>query len=367
MSATDVALTVPGIQVTDFINPDGTPRGFIFREGTQVVSRDANLANRTPLFTLANNFFWYEGQSFTPGPPGLWFFVDGTTLYGVNLATPSVRVVLANLVNGELPKGEPASDGSTVYLAINNQTANTGRLIAFDGSLQATPVANFTEQVQNFSLTSTRIAVALGSSVVTLPKTGGSQVPVITWGQSEFASFVVTSGNNVYLPITAIAGNGTTSRIEIAAHDGSNRETWANSAFAGWGWGATTPIWFDFGRFDVLYVVSPTTSATDQSGATLRSVDGATRATRLTYGTLQATPPGVLFADQFDNFLYGDAHLFSYVSTGSTSAREVYFVDTDVGNSLVRVTNLVTTATAASPVTALGPSKPAGVGWRRPR
>lgn len=366
MSATDAPVTVAGVIVKDILAADGMPTGHIFREGTQIVRRDVNLGGRTLLFTVLDPlFFRYETDSPTPGFPGIWLFVDASTLYGVNLNTPGTRVVVTNLQVDEIPEGEVASDGTSIYMSIANSTTASSRLIAIDTSLQAREVRSFAEQIDFFALTPSKVAVQLGSSVVTVPKAGGAPTPLFSWPQGDFpAGFVVTSGENVYLPVTTFSGNTSTSRIEIAASDGGNRQTLADTAFAGYGWGTSIPIPFDFANFELLYTVSPVKSAIDHTGATLRALDGATRATRHTYGTVQASPAGVMFADQFDNFLYGDAKLFSFMRSdgGGLGSREVYFLDSDQSNSLVRVTNLVTGGVRPLPAAAPGRTGKAAAG-----
>ena len=336
--------------------------GLIFVEvGSQVVLRDANLTNPRTLFTTGG-FIRSKGSDLTATPPGVWVFIDGSTLYGVNLASPSVRTPLATLQAGDDIDLEIASDGSTIFVMINNPTnaaVAKARVIkvTVGTTLSATPVAQFNAVVRSFGLTPTRIVVATAGGVVSVPKAGGAQTPLITLGGTDQATFLVTSGENVYLSVTNVnvVTGASTARVEIVASDGGNPQTLVNTAAVTFGYRNSTPFYFDFARVDVLYLASPVPSAASMAGAALRSIDGVTRATLTTYGSLPATPAGIIFPPQFDFGFYGDPLLLSYFRTDGVGgiSSDLYWIDTN-STGLVRVTNYVVGAAPIEPFRATG-------------
>jgi len=79
------------------------------------------------------------------------------------------------------------------------------------------------------------------------------------------------------------------------------------------------------------------TSLTSNAGATLRAVNGATRGTIVTYGSVPASPDGPVYAATTDPLQYGQSGLFTFIDITSGFGNLYYFKSDAAG--LIRVTN----------------------------
>ena len=89
------------------------------------------------------------------------------------------------------------------------------------------------------------------------------------------------------------------------------------------------------------------TSPISNAGATLRAVNGATRSTIVTYGSLPTAPDGVAYSITGDPLQYGQSGLLLY-SDVTTGTGDLYYFKSDAAG-LIRVTNFVTAASARTP------------------
>ena len=95
------------------------------------------------------------------------------------------------------------------------------------------------------------------------------------------------------------------------------------------------------------------TSLASNAGATSRAVNGATRATLVTYGSLPTAPDGVVADITGDPLQYGQAGLFTFIGTASGDGDLDIFKSDAAG--LIRVTNFIPAAPAqAARAEALG-------------
>lgn len=319
----------------------GALTGFVATSATQAFRLDLAM-NSTPLFALTGPIA-NLGTDVVPGFPGLWFRVEGGALQVVNLAAPATSVNVAAVQPGETV-WQIASDGVSVFAVVNG--GGTARILKFPVAPlgAATEIAQLNQFVDAISLTPTRVVALSASGLVSVPKTGGASTPLLTFFAPDTAAFMLTSGENVYTEVhTPVSLVQTRSRIDVRASDGSNPFTFADTRLVAGQFPRTTTI-TSGSQPTVLHVASPATTR-DMAGATLRSIDGATRAPLLTYGTLPAATPGVLVSSVFNP--YGDPMLFEY-SNGVSS--DLYVVDTDAANSLARITNLLAASVAGGRV-----------------
>ena len=86
-----------------------------------------------------------------------------------------------------------------------------------------------------------------------------------------------------------------------------------------------------------VILVDGVTSLTSNAGATLRAVNGATRATIVTYGGVPASPDGPVYAATTDPLQYGQSGLFTFIDITSGFGNLYYFKSDAAG--LIRVTN----------------------------
>ena len=340
MAPTEAASSVAEPQ-TGLLTADLALAGLVVRNGNQMQLLDANLANPVNLFTINPVGFRNLGLSFGSAASGFWLFVDGGKLWGVNLASPATRVALTTMTSSESDV-EVVSDGAAAYIAISSSTGS--RLLRVDRGLVATPLATLTPRVFQLEQTPTRlVALGLGTpwTVQSVPKTGGATTLLHTLTSLEMWSQMLTAGENVYLGLYQAGGTGSVSTLVVGA-DGSNPVLLANTAVkqgiapASWSLG-------DFGAepvYQAVVLADGVTRYLNDAGATLRVVDGATRTTLATYGSLPAQPD-VYFGTVAGAFQYGQSGLFASVSIDTGLAGDLFYYKSDAPG-LVRVTNFGT-------------------------
>ncbi|HYS13297.1 MAG TPA: hypothetical protein VEN28_08300, partial [Burkholderiaceae bacterium] len=342
MSDTTAALTI-GEPLAVIRAATGAFAGLIVRNGNQIQSLNADLGGATNLFTVDPASFVSAGNVFGSALPGLWIFVDGRTVYGVNLATPANRAPLATLATGETLVSHPVGDGTSGYFAIN--AAATGRVLRVTGALAPSDVTTLDAPAQYLAVTSSRVVASLASTpvrIVSAPKTGGTMQAVHTASVGETALTLLTSGENVYLSKLAIGIGALGSSTVIVRSDGTNAQTLANTRVMH---GISpTVVSVSQGGLSQSYAIvlaDGVSAIGDFAGATVRAVEGATRNTLLTYGTFPATPSGTVFFMSAAPLQYGQTGLMSFFGMSSNSASDLYFMKSNTAG-LQRVTTFVT-------------------------
>lgn len=357
MGAGDAAATIAGHVLAEIGSPTGAMQGFVVRNGTSISRVDANLAPAGALFAVSAGEILNFGVQYGSSLPGVWLFIDGNTLYGVNLERPTTRVALATLAAGEEPnRVVVVSDGATAYVAIS--TATSSRLLRLSDAPAATSVTTFAAPVSNLLVTPTRLVVQLPDSrIVSVLKSDGSSpvtLQAAVAGFTEFYNAAFTAGENVYITATRIeqvpivVGRGD---VVIVNADGSNRTTLADTSLAGFVGAASEPLVPVRFQPYALVLASPTRSAVDASGATLRAVEAATRVTLLTYGTLPAAPAGLAFQRTIDPAQYGRPGLIAFNDnrvSSTTPVVDLFLFDSDAAG-LQRITSFVVAGGVSAP------------------
>jgi len=349
MAATDAPRTVAEPQV-DVLNADGSFGGLVVRNGTQMQKLDANLGSPVNLFTIATSGYSNLGVSFGTTPPGIWLFIEGGQLWGVNLANPTVRVSLATLTGGEAASNAIASDGSTAYVALNTGSTSA-RILRVTEALATTAIATLGTPVRDMALTPTRLVV-LGSgapaTLLSLPKAGGTLTTLNTFGTGVSPGQMVASGENVYVSSTQFGLTGSLVSTLVVGADGSSPQTLNGTTIVRSL--APTVELLNLG-LDTTYAIvlaDGLTSALSSAGATLRVVEGATRNTLLTYGSLPASPDGVLSIGTADPLQYGQPGLLTYFGLSDTATSDLFFFKSDAAG-LTQVTRFGAATPARGP------------------
>ncbi len=339
MSDTTAPLVI-GEPLAQIRGSDGSFAGLVVRNGTQVQQLNADLAAPANLFTVDPATFVNGGAVFGSAPPGLWVFVDGRTLYAVNLANPANRAPVATLATGETLMSHFSGDGTAAYVALN--TATAGRILRIDTNLTATAVTTLDAPAADLALTTTRVAARLSSTparVVSALKTGSTMQNIITLPLGDLAMLMMASGENVYL---TKFGTGATLGVVtlIVNSDGTNTQTLAGTRLLHSIGPETMAMAGGLNQTYAIVVADGESAAGLDSGATLRLVEGATRNTLATYGTFPASPAGqaVMFAPA--PLQYRQTGLVPFLGGSTTTAGDLYFFKSDVAG-LLRVTTFV--------------------------
>lgn len=317
----------------------GALTGFLSTSSAQAFQVDLNF-NSTPLFPLIGTFF-SQGVEFAPSLPGLWLRWQNNALHAVSLANPATTVPVVALAVTETVS-QIVSDGTRVFVLVND--AATSRVLSFPASplATATEIATFNRLTDAIALTPTRVLAASTAGVVAFPKAGGVQTAVITLAANETVALMVPFGETVYADVrTPAAAGADRARIDVAESDGSNLLTLADTRLVAGQFRGSVSL-ASGAQPAIAYVASPANAET-MAGATLRSIDGATRTPLLTYGRLPAAPDGVM--SPATATFYGDPVLMTYATTTSS---DLFVVDSDAAGSLVRVTNLVAASAGSS-------------------
>jgi hypothetical protein len=213
-------------------------------------------------------------------------FTEGGKIWGVNVSSPSNKVQLDTLAAGEsIAAG--ASDGSSNFVAINS--ASGSRLLGISSNLVKTSLGSVSGAVQQLALTPTRVVVVRSAgypnvAVESWLKTGGSSTSLASTAGLVFYG-VIVSGENVYVPETTSAGSVVSQSVYVVSADGTNAATWVNTILIQ----GIAPQTFGLagnstGNSYAVLIADGVTGLSGLTGASLRSVDGATRVALKTYG-----------------------------------------------------------------------------------
>ena len=340
MVATDLARTLPGEPQVDIAAANGAYAGVVVRDGNQMRRSDADINNvNTLLFTVDATSYTNLGRTFGSSLPGFWLFIEGGKLWGVNLATPATRVELATLAAGESSSPAIVSDGGSVFVGLS--TSTSARVLRVNESLtNTTTVATLNQPLVNMALTLTRLVMQTQGSpanLLSVEKAGGPTTPLISLGAGVIPGVLLTSGENVYMSQYQFGATGASVSTLVIGADGSNPVTLVSTDIKRGVAPATVSLAVGLASNYAVILADGVASLTSNAGATLRVVNGATRATIVTYGSLPASPDGPVYAATADPLQSGQSGLFTFVDVTS-GIGDLYYFKSDAAG-LIRVTN----------------------------
>lgn len=334
MSAAAAPLTIAEPQV-DITTANGGFGGVVVRNGNQMQRLDADLGNPTNLFSVDAASYSNLGHNFGSAVPGFWLFIEGGKLWGVNLAAPATRVELATLAAGESTTPTTVSDGATAFVGLS--TATSARVLRITESLTASAVATLTEPIVDMAVTPTRLVVltkATTSNLLSVAKAGGPTLLLNAFGAGVSTASLLASGENVYVAQYQFGANGASVSTLIIGADASNPQTLDKTDIKRGVAPASLSLTFGLDSPYAVVLADGVTSQIGSAGATLRAVNGATRGTLVTYGSLPASPEGVIFSGPADPFQYGQSGLFIFFELDLGSF--LYYFKSDAAG-LIRV------------------------------
>jgi len=148
-----------------------------------------------------------------------------------------------------------------------------------------------------------------------LPKAGGTVTTLNSFASTASTGALVTSGENVYVSSTQFGASGSLVSTLIVNADGSNPQTLNGTNVLRGVAPAVQSLDFGLETDYAVVLVDGLTSAFGSAGATLKVVEGATRNTLLTYGTLPTTPEGFISFGTIDPVQYGLADIKRHLKT----------------------------------------------------
>ena len=340
MAGTDLPRTLPGEPQVDINAANGAYAGVVVRDGNQMRRSDADINNvNTVLFSIDPASYTNLGRTFGSTLPGYWLFIEGGKLWGVNLATPATRVELATLAAGESSSPAIVSDGASVFVGLS--TSTSARVLRVNESLaNTTTVATLNQPLVNMALTLTRLVMQTQGSpanVLSVDKAGGATTPLASFGAGVIPGLLLTSGENVYMSQYQFGATGASVSTLVIGADGSNPVMLAATDIKRGVAPATVSLAVGVSSNFAVILADGVTSLTSNAGATLRAVNGATRATIVTYGSLPASPEGPVYAATGDPLQYGQSGLFTFIDVTSGFGNLYYFKSDAAG--LIQATN----------------------------
>ena len=347
MLGTDLARTLPGEPQVDISTGSGGFAGVVLRVGNEMRRTDADINNaNTVLFSINAASYTNLGRAFGSSLPGIWLFIEGGKLWGVNLATPATRTELATFAAGESVAPLIAGDGASAFIALS--TSTSARVLRVNESLtNTTTVTTLTQPLANLALTPTRVVMLTQGSpanLLSIAKAGGPTTSLLSLGAGVIAGPMLAAGENVYLAQYQFGANGASVSTFVVGADGANPVTLANTDVKRPVAAATLALATGTDSTYAVVLADGVASLASNAGATLRAVNGATRGTLVTYGSLPISPDGVVAGITGDPLQYGQAGLFTFISLASGDG-DLYFFKSDAAG-LIRVTNFIPAAQA---------------------
>jgi hypothetical protein len=316
--------------------------GFIVRSGNTLQRVDADFGAAENLYTVSGTLV-NLGNTTTGTLPGVWVYSEGSTVWAVNLATPATRVAVATLASGEVASEQGLdSAAGAFYVQIDSSTRS--RIVRVSAALTATPVATFSAPVSDYALGSSRLVARLrNGSLASVALGGGTPSTILQPASGSVVGEWLVGGDTVYANLLNYSALST--QVTVMNSDGSNSETLANTAMLGQIKPAVMPLSSLSTPYAVL-LASPVSTLLNQSGATVRAVQVATRAPLVSYGSLPANVAGMGYLGTgFGGLQYGMRDVLNVANLNSGSV-DLFSLDTDAVG-LSRETNFLSGTLAA--------------------
>jgi hypothetical protein len=373
MGSSDAAVTVPGEPLVEINGADGALTGVILRAGQILRRLDANFANPVDLHTLTGTGVMLDEFTFGNSLPGNWLFIDNGVLYGYELdgsgGAPKALVTFTDAERARSSQVRMATQGGMAYVVIFDGTAS--RIVRIDSSLNVMASGTGPANVMQVLASPTRLIFlemelpSYRQTMSSQPLGGGTPTSLVTVPQSEGSiGYVERSGEILYFTRYSYQPDiGASQSLGIVATDGSNLQMLPNTTIVTSVMPTTALVQdvYDEG-FYALIVAQGLTQDGMYAGSTLRAIEGSTRTTLQTYGTLPASPsPSVVYPSGMAPVHYGQPgllNLFAVQSEGEIT--DLLFFDSDAAG-IVRLTSSIAVPAGAKqrPMTRLDVTKAA--------
>jgi hypothetical protein len=374
MSANDAPIVVSAMPIATVHTPQGGISGFVAKSGANLILVDSNFANPVVLGTFAatiNVAAALPVGTVQGYPTGQLFVVDGNIVF-VDYAAQTISPALFTIPNWTPINTAAlfAAAPNTLYFSINTPATQaapeTASLYALPADGSAAPLAVYTgagriEGLQ-FPVQSSNLIFSIESptfAVQALPVNGGAAVMLASTTDNA-GSFTATA-TNVYFTSWAASTDSAThtatrsgTQSGIVGVNGSIVQApVANSMFINggeqfpWPDDTTTTQTAYATMFQVINLspVTVTNTTTGEvyvedgvSGGTLISIDATSNQVVATIGVLPASA-ATLLSGTFRGYDHsGFIEATSAISTQDPATRDLYLVNSQGSNSLLRVT-----------------------------
>jgi hypothetical protein len=374
MSATNAPITISSMPVATVRTALGGISWFVVKSGAQLVLVDGNFAHPVVLGTFAAPIgvaVALPVGTLQGYPSGQLFVVDGDIVY-VNYVTQAVSAPLFAIPawTSTSAGASFAASPSTLYFSVNTAATQTTPASASiyamptDGSAATAVVDTEAGHIDNlaFPVAGTNLVWGVANptyTIRTLAQSGGSATTLAT-STVNAGSFAATA-TTVYFTTWAATSNATTKIVTRSATAsgivGMNgtviQASLANSSFAGGGeqfpWpNDTTTTATPYETVFQVLGLSPvtltdattgyTSVADGVSGGTVIAIDTATNRAVATLGTVPIGTATFLTGTFRDAGHTGFIEAYTSLSTNDPVTRDLYLLNSQASNSLVRVT-----------------------------
>ncbi|MHB8697724.1 MAG: hypothetical protein ACYC9J_06755 [Sulfuricaulis sp.] len=300
----------------------GAINGWLAVNGSNLNAYDANFGNPT----LVSAFTSMPSVLATAPDGHIVLFMDNQLrVYDPQATPPSLSSSLGTVTSLGTRRRDATDlffdDGAALYK------------LPLDGSAAVSLVQTGAASASLLSLTTNYMIYWDGSSVMSVPKSGGSPVTFATAG-SDSIETIGASGNKYYFHLYHACGGSWCSTAHVIDEDGTNDTAIADAAWFGW----TEPTTVSFGAiYHDLPMDRVLLRNVFAAPFTLTSYDGASGTALATLGAL----PAVMDTEYDPYFmrLPNGGNLLGYSYASDSGTNDIVFANTDTSISLVRVTN----------------------------
>jgi len=375
MAPTDAPITVSAMPVATVHTPSGGISGFVAKSGANLVLVDTNFANPVVLGTFAAPIVVAAAMpvgTVQGYPTGQLFVVDGNIVY-VDYVAHTTSATLFTIPNWTSTNTAAlfAASPATLYFSITTPAvagvAESASLYAIpaDGSAAPSVVDTVPGRIAGlqFPVQSSSVIFSVENAafaLYALPAAGGAAVMLV--GSTENAGNFTATASNVYYT-TWMASTNTTTNVTtrsgtqsgiVGMNAGVVQAPLANSMFVSAGeqfpWPDDTittqtpyETVFQVTGLSPVTIISPSTAETyvddGVSGGIMLAIDTTTNQIVANIGTLPSGTATFLTDIFRGNGHTGFIEATTAVSTQDPSTRDLYLVNSQGSNSLLRVTD----------------------------
>jgi hypothetical protein len=375
MAPTDAPITVSAMPVATVHTPTGGISGFVAKSGANLVLVDSNFANPVVLGTFAAPIA--VAVALPVGtvqgyPTGQLYVVDGNIVY-VDYAAQTTSAALFTIPNwtSTNPAALFAASPTTLYFSITTPAsagvAESASLYAVPANGSAAPAVVDTVPGRiaglQFPVQSSSVIFSVENAAFTLyalPAAGGPALALVS--STENAGNFTATASNVYYTTwmastntaTNVATRSATQSGIVGVNAGVVQAPVANSMFVSaaeaFPWPndtitTQTPYQtvFQVTGLSPVTVTNPSSGVTyvddGVSGGTLTAIDTTSNQSVATIGTLPSGTATFLTDTFRGNGDTGFIEATTAVSTQDPATRDLYLLNSQQSNSLLRVTN----------------------------
>ena len=325
MSATDAPVTAKHTVIDlNAWAATGALSGWLVNDAGALKRCDANFTSCSASLKSITSFA--EWDDWVPGTNRNLLNIDGA-LYVYDGDANTLSTALHTIGGTNPHVSSSIRDAAKFYFSTFN-APNSIFTAPVDGSALATLLVTDAAGINGFDISSTKLLYTSPTAIKVMAKTGGAASTLVT---GTGTGIFQVSGNHVYYTLF----NGAVPTAGMIDDDGSNKSELANADWIGW---SSATSWnFGASTVNVIHTITRAEgydalgAGKGFAGAKLRSFTAASKAE---VGVLGTVPSDIVSIDCSEFFANGLCF-----GSDAASQTDVFFLNSETPNSLVRVTN----------------------------